>query len=66
MHKEYFATTESRESLIATMYAQARKHAAGAMLPLASDGAALDWVDLDECLPRRAEILDFYDVLKPR
>ena len=64
MRKEYFATTDSRESLVRAVCARARARAAGAVVAVVCDGAALDWVDLDEHLPQRVEILDFYHVLE--
>jgi hypothetical protein len=64
LRKEYFATTESRESLVAAVCRRARERAAGAVVAVVSDGAALDWVDLEPHLPLRVEILDFYHVLE--
>jgi hypothetical protein len=64
LRKEYFATTGSRESLVATVCARARERAAGGVVAVVCDGAALDWVDLDPYLPLRVEILDFYHVLE--
>lgn len=64
LRKEYFATTGSRESLVREVCARALARAAGAVVPVVCDGAALDWVDLDPYLPRRVEILDFYHVLE--
>jgi hypothetical protein len=64
LRKEYLATTGSRESLVAAVCARAQERAGGGMVALVSDGAALDWVDLDRYLPRRVEILDFYHVLE--
>jgi hypothetical protein len=64
LRKEYFATTGSRESLVAAVCARARERAAGGVVAVVSDGAALEWVDLDRYLPLRVEILDFYHVLE--
>lgn len=59
LRKEYCATTGSRESLVRTVCRRARERAAGGMVAVVCDGAALDWVDLEAHLPRRVEILDF-------
>lgn len=64
LRKEYFATTGSRENLVAAVCARARERAGGGVVAVVSDGAALEWVDLDRYLPRRVEILDFYHVLE--
>lgn len=64
LRKEYFATTGSRESLVARVCARALERAAGGVVAVVCDGSALDWVDLDRFLPRRVEILDFYHVLE--
>jgi hypothetical protein len=64
LRKEYLATTGSRESLVAAVCARARERADGGVVAVVSDGAALEWVDLDRYLPRRVEILDFYHVLE--
>lgn len=64
LRKEYFATTGSRESLVARVCTRARERAAGNVVAVVCDGSALDWVDLDPYLPRRVEILDFYHVLE--
>ena len=64
LRKEYFATTASRESLVAGLCARALERAAGGVVAVICDGAALDWVDLERYLPRRVEILDFYHVLE--
>jgi hypothetical protein len=64
LRKEYFATTGSRESLVAAVCARARERAGGGVVAVVSDGAALEWVDLDRYLPLRVEILDFYHVLE--
>jgi hypothetical protein len=64
LRKEYFATTGSRESLVAGLCARALERAAGGVVTVICDGAALDWVDLERYLPRRVEILDFYHVLE--
>lgn len=64
LRKEYFATTGSRESLVAAVCARARERAGGGVVAVVSDGAALAWVDLDRYLPLRVEILDFYHVLE--
>jgi hypothetical protein len=64
LRKEYFATTDSRESLVAAVCARAQERASGGVVAVVSDGAALEWVDLDRYLPRRVEILDFYHVLE--
>lgn len=64
LRKEYFATTGSRESLVARVCARARERAAGGVVVVVCDGSALDWVDLDPYLPLRVEILDFYHVLE--
>lgn len=64
LRKEYFATSGSRESLIAAVCARARERAGGGVVVVVSDGAALEWVDLDRYLPLRVEILDFYHVME--
>lgn len=64
LRKEYFATTGSRESLVAAVCARAQERAGGGVVAVVSDGAALAWVDLDRYLPLRVEILDFYHVLE--
>ncbi|HEU4753753.1 MAG TPA: hypothetical protein VFU47_11655, partial [Armatimonadota bacterium] len=64
LRKEYFATTGSRESLVAAVCARAQERAGGSVVAVVSDGAALAWVELDRYLPRRVEILDFYHVLE--
>lgn len=64
LRKEYFATTESRQSLVTAVCARAQVRAQGAKVAVVSDGAALSWVDLDPILPHRIEILDFYHVLE--
>ncbi len=64
LRKEYFATSGSRESLVAAVCARARERAGGGVVAVVSDGAALEWVDLDRYLPLRVEILDFYHVLE--
>lgn len=64
LQKEYFATTGSRESLVARLCARARERAVGSVVAVVCDGSALDWVDLDPHLPLRVEILDFYHVLE--
>lgn len=64
LRKEYFATTGSRESLVARVCARALERAAGGVVAVVCDGSALDWVDLDTYLPLRVEILDFYHVLE--
>lgn len=64
LRKEYFATTGSRESLVRAVCVRARERAAGAVVAVVCDGAALDWVNLDLYLPNRVEILDFYHVLE--
>ena len=64
LRKEYFATTGSRESLVAAVCARARERAGGGVVAVVSDGAALEWVELDRYLPMRVEILDFYHVLE--
>ena len=64
LRKEYFATTGSRESLVARVCARARERAAGGVVVVVCDGSALDWVDLNPYLPLRVEILDFYHVLE--
>lgn len=64
LRKEYFATTTSRESLVAAVCARARERAGGGVVAVVSDGAALEWVELDRYLPRRVEILDFYHVVE--
>lgn len=64
LRKEYFATTGSRESLVQTVCTRAGIRAAGAVVAVVCDGAALDWVELDRYLPHRVEILDFYHVLE--
>lgn len=64
LRKEYFATTGSRESLVAAVCARARERAGGGVVSVVSDGAAIEWVELDPYLPLRVEILDFYHVLE--
>ena len=64
LRKEYFATTGSRESLVAAVCARARERAGEGVVAVVSDGAALEWVELDHYLPHRVEILDFYHVLE--
>jgi hypothetical protein len=64
LRKEYLATTDSRESLVRAACARARARAGGGIVAVVCDGAALDWVDLDQYLPLRVEILDFYHVLE--
>jgi hypothetical protein len=64
LRKEYFATTGSRESLVREVCARAVARAAGAVIPVVCDGAALDWLELDPFLPNRVEILDLYHVLE--
>ena len=64
LRKEYFATTASRESLVREVCARAVARAAGAVVPVICDGAALDWRNLAPYLPQRVEILDFFHVLE--
>jgi hypothetical protein len=64
LRKEYLATTDSRESLVRAACARASERAGGGVVAVVCDGAALDWVDLDQYLPLRVEILDFYHVLE--
>jgi hypothetical protein len=64
LRKEYFATTGSRESLVARVCTRALERAAGGLVAVVCDGSALDWVDLNRYLPLRVEILDFYHVLE--
>jgi hypothetical protein len=64
LRKEYFATTGSRESLVAKACARALERAAGGVVAVVCDGSALDWVALERYLPLRVEILDFYHVLE--
>lgn len=64
LRKESFATTGSRESLVREVCLRALDRAAGAVIPVVCDGAALDWVDLNPLLPHRVEILDLYHVLE--
>ena len=64
LRKEYFGTTGSRESLVASVCARARERAGEGVVAVVCDGAALDWFDLEAYLPRRVEILDFYHVLE--
>ena len=64
LRKEYFATSGSRESLVATVCHRARERAGGGVVAVVSDGAALEWVELDRYLPLRVEILDFSHVLE--
>lgn len=64
LRKEYFATTGSRESLVRDACSRARARAAGAVVPVVCDGAALDWLELDPYLPNRVEILDLFHVLE--
>ena len=64
LRKEYLATTGSRESLVAAVCVRAQERAGGGVIAVVSDGAALEWVDLDRYLPLRVEILDFYHVLE--
>jgi len=64
LRTEYCATTGSRESLVREVCTRANARAAGAVVAVVCDGAALDWVDLEAYLPQRVEILDFYHVLE--
>lgn len=64
LRQEYFATTGTRESLVREVCARAVARAAGGVVSVVCDGAALDWVNLDPYLPNRVEILDFFHVLE--
>lgn len=63
LRKEYLATTESREKLVATVCArveQRRSH--GTAVAALGDGAEWIWEYYQQYLPERIEILDFYHV----
>jgi hypothetical protein len=67
LRKEYFATTESRESLVAAACAHAViRCGPQGLLTVLGDAAALDWVDLRPWLAGKVagwvEILDFFHV----
>jgi hypothetical protein len=63
LRKEYLATTESRESLVAAACARvAQRRPRGATVAALGDGADWIWAGYAKYLPRRIEILDFYHV----
>lgn len=67
LRKEYLATTESRERLVAAACARAvARCGSRGILTVLGDAAALDWVDLRPLLAGKVaawvEILDFYHV----
>jgi hypothetical protein len=69
LRKEYFATTESRQSLVRAACARAvARCGPRGILAVLGDAAALDWVELRPYLEGKVaawiEILDFYHVLE--
>ena len=64
LRKEYFATLESRETLMARLCAraEARRPAPDAVIAALGDGADWIWNGFAKHLPGRVEILDFYHV----
>ena len=63
LRKEYLATTESREDLMAAACARVeRRRPRGAVIAALGDGADWIWAGYARYLPRRVEILDFYHV----
>lgn len=62
--KEYFATTGERAELVRVVCARARERAGGKQVTLVGDGAAFDWPGIEEALPDREEVLDFFHVME--
>jgi hypothetical protein len=64
LHKEYFTTLESRDTLMARLCAraQARRPHPEAQIAALGDGADWIWEGFAKHLPGRVEILDFYHV----
>ena len=64
LRKEYFATLESRDTLMARLCAraQARRPHPEAKIAALGDGADWIWEGFGKHLPARVEILDFYHV----
>lgn len=64
LRKEYFATLESRDTLMAQLYAraEARRPHPEAVIAALGDGANWIWDGFAKYLPGRVEILDFYHV----
>lgn len=63
LRKEYLATTDSRDGLVAAACARVeRRRPRGAMVAALGDGADWIWEGYAKYLPRRIEILDFYHV----
>jgi hypothetical protein len=64
LRKEYFATLESRETLMARLCAraEARRSHPTALIAALGDGADWIWEGFAKHLPGRVEILDFYHV----
>lgn len=64
LRKEYFATLESRDTLMARLCAraQARRPHPAAQIAALGDGADWIWEGFAKHLPGRVEILDFYHV----
>jgi hypothetical protein len=64
LRKEYFATLESRETLMARLCARAkaRRPEPEAVIAALGDGADWIWEGFAKHLPGRVEILDFYHV----
>jgi len=64
LRKEYFATLESRDTLMARLCAraQARRPTPETRIAALGDGAAWIWEGFSKHLPHRVEILDFYHV----
>lgn len=64
LRKEYFATLESRDTLMAQLCAraEARRPHPEAVIAALGDGVAWIWEGFAKHLPGRVEILDFYHV----
>jgi hypothetical protein len=64
LRKEYFATLESRATLVERVCAQAQTRRAAPEAPIAALGDGADWIwgGYARHLPHRVEILDFYHV----
>lgn len=64
LRKEYFATLESRDTLMAQLCAraEARRPSPGVVIAALGDGADWIWDGFAKYLPSRVEILDFYHV----
>ena len=64
LRKEYFATLESRDTLVATVCArvEARRPTPTTRVAALGDGADWIWDGFAKHLPHRVEILDFYHV----